>query len=107
VFFEKGYNIPFPRLNRACQSSLGLIEDNKGFKINIHPGGIIVNVMLTLVGLDGNAFSLMGAFQRAACRQGWSKEEIDKVLDECKKSDYNHLLATLAENCDDENDDSD
>ncbi len=27
-------------------------------------------VKLTLVGLDGNAFSLMGAFQKAAKRQG-------------------------------------
>ena len=61
-----------------------------------------MKVKLTLVGLDGNAFSLMGAFQSAARRQGWSKDEINKVLDECKKSDYNHLLATLAENCEDE-----
>jgi hypothetical protein len=61
-------------------------------------------VKLELVGLDGNAFALMGAFQRAARRQGWSKDEIDKVLEECQSSDYNHLLATLIENTESPND---
>lgn len=52
-------------------------------------------VTLTLVGLDGNAFALMGAFQAQAKREGWTKEEIKVVLDECKSSDYDHLLCTL------------
>ncbi len=52
-------------------------------------------VKLELVGINGNAFALMGAFQQAARRQGWSKEEIDCVLDECQSGDYNHLLCTL------------
>ena len=34
-------------------------------------------VKLELVGLDGNAFFLMGAFSRAARRQGWSQPEIN------------------------------
>ena len=55
-------------------------------------------VKLNLVGINGNAFSLMGAFQTAARKQGWTKEEIDTVLQECKKSDYDHLLQTLMEN---------
>ena len=55
-------------------------------------------VKMTLVGLDGNAFSLMGAFRNNARQQGWSKEEIKVVLDECKSSDYNHLLQTLLAN---------
>ena len=55
-------------------------------------------VKLTLAGLDGNAFSLLGAFQRAARRQGWSRDEIDKVRDECISGDYNHLLVTLMAN---------
>lgn len=54
-------------------------------------------VELTLVGLDGNAFSLLGAFQRAARRQGWKAEEIKRVMDEATSSDYNHLLHTLME----------
>ena len=56
-------------------------------------------VELELVGLDGNAFVLMGAFSQAAERQGWTEEEIDKVLTECKSSDYNHLLHTLVCHC--------
>lgn len=52
-------------------------------------------IKLELVGLDGNAFSLMGAFSREARRQGWTKEEIDTVLTECTAGDYDHLLQTL------------
>ena len=54
-------------------------------------------VSLQLVGLDGNAFALMGAFQSQARREGWTKEEIKEVLDECMSGDYNHLLRTLME----------
>lgn len=58
-------------------------------------------VELRLVGLDGNAFSLLGAFQRAARRQGWNSEDIQKVLEEAKSSDYDHLLFTLTSHCND------
>ena len=56
-------------------------------------------VQLKLVGLDGNAFSLMGVFSHQARREKWTKEEIDKVIEEATKGDYNHLIATLAEHC--------
>lgn len=56
-------------------------------------------VDLELVGLDGNAFALMGAFQRQAKREGWSKDEIQIVMDECQADDYNHLLRTLMQVC--------
>ena len=56
-------------------------------------------VKLELVGLDGNAFSLMGAFRQAARRQGWTPEQIKLVIDECMSGDYDHLVATLANNC--------
>jgi len=52
-------------------------------------------VQMDLVGLDGNAFSLMGAFSKNARKQGWTKDEIDKVMTECMAGDYNHLLSTL------------
>lgn len=58
-------------------------------------------VKLNLVGLNGNAYVLMGVFQSQARRQGWTPEEIKEVLDECKKSDYDHLLRTLIEVCED------
>jgi hypothetical protein len=60
-------------------------------------GGKTVN--LELVGLDGNAWSLMGAFSQKARREGWSQEEISKVTYECMAGDYHHLLRTLTEHC--------
>jgi hypothetical protein len=56
-------------------------------------------VKLQLVGLDGNAFSILGAFSGAARRQGWTKEEIDAVTKDAMSKDYDHLLATIADNC--------
>lgn len=62
---------------------------------------VIVNkkVQLELVGLDGNAFYLMGAFAKQARSEEWTDEEIQAVLEECRKSDYDHLLRTLMEHC--------
>lgn len=65
-------------------------------------------VNLDLVGVDGNAYSIMGAFSRQARREGWSQQEIDLVLEEAQSGDYNHLLATIMSYCepiyeDDEN----
>ncbi len=56
-------------------------------------------VNLELVGLDGNAFALIGAFQKQARKEGWTPEEIKAVRDEAMNGDYDHLLATLAEHC--------
>lgn len=52
-------------------------------------------VTLDLVGLDGNAYVLMGAFSKQAKREGWEKEEIEKVLSECRSGDYDHLVQVL------------
>lgn len=54
-------------------------------------------VKMKLVGLDGNAFSLMGAFKQNARRQGWNKEEIEVVMKKCMSGDYNNLLRVLME----------
>lgn len=64
-------------------------------------------VKLTLVGLDGNAFALMGAFSKAARKQGWEKKEIDVVLEKCQSGDYDNLLRTLMEVCEDDEDEDD
>ena len=55
-------------------------------------------VKMQLVGLDGNAFSIMGAFHRNARRQGWTRKEISVVIKECMSGDYDHLLATIMDN---------
>jgi len=44
-----------------------------------------VKVELDLTSIDGNAFSLMGAFSQAAERQKISKEIIDEILQEATK----------------------
>ena len=54
-------------------------------------------VKLELAGSNGNAYALMGAFQRQARKEKWTPDEIKAVLDECTSGDYNHLLATLME----------
>ena len=62
-------------------------------------------VKMELVGIDGNAFSVMGAFQSKARRQGWTKEEIDAVLKEAMSGDYDHLQATIMDNVEDPDED--
>ncbi len=57
-------------------------------------------VNLELVGLDGNAFALIGAFQKQARKEGWTPEEIKAVRDEAMNGNYDHMLATLVEHCD-------
>lgn len=64
-------------------------------------------VKLNLVGLDGNAYSLLGMFSQAARRQGWSKEEIDAVLNRATSGDYNNLLRVLAGACESTDEDDD
>ena len=62
-------------------------------------------VKLNLVGINGNAFVLMGAFSAADKLQGWSKEEIKVVIDDCTSGDYDHLLGVLLDNTEPEDDD--
>lgn len=54
---------------------------------------------LDLTTVDGNAFSLMGAFSAQAKCENWTREEIDTVLTEARRGDYNHLVATLSYHC--------
>ena len=46
-----------------------------------------------LIGLDGNAFSIMGRVKQALKRAGADKEFIDQYLSEATSGDYDHLLA--------------
>lgn len=52
-------------------------------------------VDLDLVGVDGNAFAILGAFRKQARKEGWTAEEINKVIDEATKENYDHLLQTI------------
>ena len=64
-------------------------------------------VKMTLVGKDGNAFSLMGAFSGEARRQGWTQDEIGKVTNQCMQGDYNELIATLMNHIEDDSHEED
>lgn len=56
----------------------------------------------SLVGLDGNAFALLGAFRKQARKEKWDVEEINNIVDEAMSGDYDHLVATLNMYCDNE-----
>lgn len=49
-----------------------------------------------LVGVDGNAFSIMGYTARALRREGLA-DLIDKMHEEATSGDYNHLIAVCDE----------
>ena len=46
-----------------------------------------------LVGVNGNAFAVMGYVTRAMKAEGFSKQEIDEYLRNAKSSDYSHLIS--------------
>ena len=46
----------------------------------------------SLVGVDGNAYCVMGYTTRAMKREGFSKEEVDEMYDKAESGDYNNLL---------------
>jgi len=45
-----------------------------------------------LVGIDGNAFSVMGYVKRAMYNEHFTKKEVDNYLQDAMSDDYNHLL---------------
>lgn len=53
-------------------------------------------VIFDLTSVNGNVFSLMGAFKSLAQRtEGWTADDIKIVLDECMSGDYDHAIQTL------------
>lgn len=53
---------------------------------------MMLNGRYTLIGVDGNAFAIMGYTAKAMRRAGFTKEEIDQMYKEAEESDYNHLI---------------
>lgn len=49
----------------------------------------------TLVGQNSNACNLLGGWADAATKNGWNKEDVDKVIEEATSSDYENLLRVL------------
>lgn len=59
----------------------------------------IKTINLDLCAIDGNAFTLLGAFSRQAKREGWTPEEIKAVMDDAKSGNYSHLIRVLDDHC--------
>lgn len=54
-------------------------------------------VNVKLVGEDGNAFSILGRVKHAMKQAGVSADECGKFMDDATSGDYNHLLWTVME----------
>lgn len=50
-----------------------------------------------LVGVDGNAFCVMGYVGKAMSREEFSSEDIEAYTEDAKSSDYSHLLCVSCE----------
>lgn len=50
-----------------------------------------------LVGVDGNAYAVMGYVRKAMKESGFSEQEIKAYLDDAMSSDYDHLLCVSIE----------
>lgn len=56
------------------------------------PPAELVPANVVLEGLDGNAFSIIGAVQKGLRKAGNPPELIDQVRNEMMSGDYDHLL---------------
>jgi len=54
-------------------------------------------VVVELVGMDGNAYSILGRCTLAAKRAGLSKNEIDEFVAKATSGNYDGLLRTVVE----------
>jgi hypothetical protein len=53
------------------------------------------DILVELIGTDGNAFALMGKVRRALKDNGVPATEIAEFTQACIGGDYNHLLSTI------------
>lgn len=57
---------------------------------------VIEKPELKIVGVDGNAFVILGKATAAARKAGWDDKKIDEVIEEAMEGDYDHLLRTMS-----------
>ncbi len=53
------------------------------------------DVIVPLVGEDGNAFAILGRVDKALQRAGVDKDERREFYDDATAGDYDHLLSTV------------
>ena len=52
-------------------------------------------ISVSLIGMDGNAFAIIGQIKNALKNFGVDNEEINNFYKEATAKDYNHLLNTV------------
>ena len=72
------------------------------FKNNVMERLVNKMVPTSLVGVDSNAFSIMGHFQKEARKSGWTKQEIDLIINEATSGGYDHLVTTIVSYCEED-----
>lgn len=97
---ESLYECIRPDLHRSEQQSGGLHSSSSPV-VQARPIHRTVekSVRLNLIGLDGNAIVLGGAFISSARCQGWREEEIRAVIRDATSHNYQRLLHVLALHC--------
>lgn len=60
----------------------------------------VVKPRLQLIGVDGNALSLIGRAVKAGKKLGWSPTQVTWFIDKCKSGDYDNVLRTIMEHFD-------
>jgi len=62
-------------------------------------------VVVELVNADGNAFAILGRCMKAMRQAGWGTTEINDFRDKATLGDYNQLLTTVIDYCNDASED--
>jgi len=48
-----------------------------------------------LIGVDGNAFSIIGQCKAAMMKAKWPRDKMDAVVNDMMSGDYDHLLQVV------------
>lgn len=73
----------------------------RDFKVKLALGGVGKKIPFVMVGVDGNAFVLLGQFRKLAEKEGWTTDDIEFVMWYATLDDYDHLLRVLTEHSSD------
>ena len=57
-----------------------------------------MKVKIDWASVKNNAFAMLGAFRKAAQQQGVAQADIDRVIDDARSGDYEHLVNVLMRN---------
>lgn len=84
----------------VCDQCLAEEEESDRFvweegDVTITEGPLYPEVVVELIGQDGNAFAILGNVQRAMRRAGVPREEIAEFMEEATAADYQQLLRVV------------